>query len=1231
MLIIGKIVKKKYDNVPRELLVEPVEIGAPGAYVARVLSKVYTERELDELQGVGDLPPKPSEIESRGHANCGNDRNVVGLLQESRDGALSREQCDGKQETARYCLLKMLNTSGRYFGLGKNVRVGNAEALIRYESAMAGTELVDSDREEVTSHMISVLRERSVGDAQEARVQIGRKLSHLTKRERDTIVPVLEEYVDLFCNEATGVLPCTTKGYHEIRTGDALPIKRNPYRVPHALKGEMKRQLDDMLSKGIITPCASPWAAPVVLVPKKSPDGTPKYRFCTDFRGLNSVTVTPVYPIPDIKTNLSLMAGSKYFTLLDIENAYWNIPIKEEDKDKTGFVTPFGSFRYEKMGFGLSGAPGTFSKVMDAVLVGLRDVECLVYLDDILLFSETIEDHARRMRLVFDRIREANFKLNAAKCTFAAPDVVYLGHVISKHGIAPDTNKVTAIRNFPRPQTVRDVRSFLGLSGYYRSFIKEYAAMSRPLTQLTKKDVTFVWADAQQTAFEDLKAALTSDSVLAHPRFDQPFILSCDASNYAISAILSQLQNGKERPISFASRMLNSAERNYSTTHKELLAVVFGTQIHRCFLYGRKFKVVTDHAALKWLITVKNHQCARLTRWVLKLAEYDFEIQHKSGKLHVNADVLSRHIAAISAEKKKAVDNAEVVLTREVLYSEQQNDPYCQKIVLDIEAGKTVNFMLSEDGILYAGNSVENARAVIPDNLILPVIEMYHDKVFAGHPGIKRTQDLIKLHYYWPTLNRDVEDYVKRCDSCARFKAGRNPIAPLGELPETTAPFQMTSIDICGPYKETLRKNRYLLTFIDHFSRYPEAVPIPRQDAPTVARALVTEIFSRHGCPQVLSSDKGSNFMSALFQEMCKMLDIKRINSTSFNPQMQEKVEKFHLGLNQTMSHYVKKYGNNWDDFVNYALMAHRAIPHSVTRYSPFYLLHGREMRLPVEADLTVRIGEAGDPDINQDSIQLHLDTLTDRLREAYEIARENNRVGRVKQKEYYDKGTRLVTFQPGEMVYLREMKKGKQTCSKFRVKWKGPFEVISRLSDQNYRIKLSKGKEIVVNINKMKKCHSQSRRSRRGPPQAHDSGRDSDETEGDEPDICEEDRTTFITGRPIALSPTPTDESKEDRTQDTRGSPTSHHETQTLQDEDKRTSDTPRYFLRSRDPGTHGSSVTKPSENEQECDEGSVLADNLPDAPLDQSADPNRDVRSEEEPKESSRYNLRPLPGRKC
>jgi transposase InsO family protein len=1059
------------------------------------------------------------------------------------------------------------------------------------------------------------------------REQLDGKLNHLSPTEKETLLSVVDEYADLFCNERTGVLPSTTKGRHEIRTGDALPIKKNPYKVPYALREEMQRQLGEMQDKGVIKPCASPWGAPVILVPKKSPDGKPKYRFCTDFRGLNSVTAIPVYPIPDMKSNLSLMAGSKYFTLIDIENAYWNIPIREEDKDKTGFVTPFGTFRYERMAFGLAGAPSTFQRIMDAMLVGLRDVEVLVYLDDLLIFSETIEEHVRRMRLVFDRVREANFKLNIAKCTFAVPEIVYLGHVVNKNGISPDPSKVSAIKNFPKPRNVKDIRSFLGFSGYYRSFIQNYAAISRPLTQLTRKDVRFVWTEKQQQAFENLKAALTSHSVLAHPRFDQTFILSTDASDYAISAILSQLHGGKERPVSFASRMLNAAERNYSTTEKELLAVVFGTQIHRCFLYGRKFKVITDHAALKWLITVKNHHCARLTRWTLKLAEYDFTIEHKAGMKHVNADCLSRHISLVTTAQgqESADDTRSDVFSREIVYTAQQHDAYCNELRRKIQLENESEYIISKDGLLYVGKDVEQTKLIVPKELVQRVIEAHHDKVYAGHQGVKRTRDLVKLNYFWPSMNRDIEMYIKQCESCTKFKAGRQPRAPLGELPETYAPFELVSIDICGPYPETKKGNRYLLTFIDHFSRYPEAIPIPKQDAATVARALVTEIFSRLGCPHTLSSDRGTNFMSELFQEMCKLLNVKRLKSTAFNPQMQGKVEKFHLGLNQTMSHYVNKYGSDWDEFVNYALMAHRAIPHSITKHSPFYLLHGRQMRLPAEDDLTM--AKFRDPKDSCNPIQDHIDTLADRLKEAYHVTRENNRLGRNRQKEQYDKGTKLTIFKPGDVVYIKEMVRRKRDCPKFRLRWRGPFKVIKRLSDLNYLVKVRRNKEIVVNVNKMKHGYSKTHFSPTTivdnvPPESEDVS-EREETDQERITSPHPYLHSSYDNESVVNPPVETNNGHEDQIQDPTWAPGAQLETQDNQD---KIAGRHEYWLRDRP--AHRQAVSSDVTLEVALETNDSESTGV-DPPTNQPVEIGQDE-TQNESDQLPRYDFRPLPGRK-
>jgi hypothetical protein len=317
--------------------------------VARVESRVCTQ----ELDTLGDLEERSDRKTGTSRDKYVGEVNANDVRGDGKDLSLQASTSNA----ARYCVLKILNTSRQHLEIGKHVKLGTAEAILRCAPRVTGFDSRNLEAGGTSAGSVNLIRGNNSAELAEVRAELERRLAHLVTGESQIFMPVLNEYLDLFCNDKEGVLPCITKGFHEIRTGDALPIKKNPYRVPCALR-EMKNQLDEM--KGVITPCASPWAAPVILVPKKSADGTPKYRFCTDFRGLNSVTSIPVYPIPDIKSNLSLMAGSKYFTLLDIETAYWNIPFKEEDKDKAGFVTPFGSFRYEKMAFGLTGAPATF-------------------------------------------------------------------------------------------------------------------------------------------------------------------------------------------------------------------------------------------------------------------------------------------------------------------------------------------------------------------------------------------------------------------------------------------------------------------------------------------------------------------------------------------------------------------------------------------------------------------------------------------------------------------------------------------------------------------------------------------------------------------------------------------------------------------------------------------------------------------------------------------------------
>ena len=373
--------------------------------------------------------------------------------------------------------------------------------------------------------------------------------------------------------------------HHKIDTGDNPPIRQRARRMPYAFCEESNKQIEDMLEKGIISPSTSPWASPIVLVRKKSGD----LRFCIDYRRLNQITCNDAHPLPRVDNLLDAVGNAKYFTTLYLKSGYWQIPVHPDDREKTAFVMHGGLYEFNRMPFGLATAPATFQRAMELALAGLTYSICLCYLDDIIIFSDSIAEHCNRLRAVLTRFRQHDLRLNLAKCTFAAKKVHYLGHMISKDGVSPLPSKTKAIKQIPVPKTVKEVRSFLGLSGYYRRFIKNYATISAPLTKLTTK----TWTADCENAFTLLKTCLCKSPVLVHPKFDREFFLQTDASDIGLGAILSQLDdNGVERFIAYASKILSARERKYCTTEKEAFAVIFGIRTFRTYLLGRPFKVI---------------------------------------------------------------------------------------------------------------------------------------------------------------------------------------------------------------------------------------------------------------------------------------------------------------------------------------------------------------------------------------------------------------------------------------------------------------------------------------------------------------------------------------------------------------------------------------------------------------------------------------------------------------
>ena len=459
----------------------------------------------------------------------------------------------------------------------------------------------------------------------------------LTPFQLYQVVLVIMEYGDVF-KHPDAPLGRTHVVEHKIDVQQHHPIKQAPRRLAYHKQETVRKELDKMLEQGLIKPSVSPWASPIVLVTKK--DGTT--RFCIDYRKVNEVTRKDAFPLPRIDESLDSLSGSEYFCTLDLASGYWQVGMAEEDKDKTAFCTRFGLFEWNVMPFGLCNAPATFERLTEHVLRGMQWEEALVYIDDIICFGKTFEQCLMRLRRVFQRILEHHLTFKPKKCDLFKAMVEFLGHIVSASGVSCDPVKIVKVRDWQPPKTVTEVRSFLGMAGYYRMFVPNYATLAKPLTELTKKTQAFIWSARCQKAFDSLKNCLIRAPILAYPDMAKMFILDTDASGYAAGSVISQLQDdGTERPIAYASATFNSAEEKYCTTHRELLAVVKAVEHFHHYLAGKEFLIRVDHASLVWLKNFRDPK-DKVARWILRLEDYNYKLQFRKGEEHGNADAMSR-------------------------------------------------------------------------------------------------------------------------------------------------------------------------------------------------------------------------------------------------------------------------------------------------------------------------------------------------------------------------------------------------------------------------------------------------------------------------------------------------------------------------------------------------------------------------------------------------------------
>jgi len=523
------------------------------------------------------------------------------------------------------------------------IEIEEVEIKTKPQDCFADSILGHEAATQVTRNLGCVTRETCKTESDRAKqVEKLLRLEHLNCEESEYVKRLITKNCDVFH------LPTDRLGYthvmkHTITTTDERPINTKQYRYPPIHKEEINKQVKQLLDNDVIKPSASPYNSPLWIVPKK-PDskGNRRWRMVIDYRALNKRTVGDAYPLPNITEILDQLGSAKYFSVFDLASGFHQLQMDSGDAPKTAFSTPYGHYEFNRMPFGLKNAPATFQRLMDLVLSGLQGTELFVYLDDIVIYASSLREHEIKFNKLTARLRESNLKLQPDKCEFLRKEVNYLGHIIGEDGVKPDPKKIEAVKEFPQPANAKNIKQFLGLAGYYRRFIPNFSKTARPLTNLLKKESAFVWTEEQQSAFNDLRNALCSQPILQYPDFARPFVVTTDASKNAIGGILSQGPVGKDLPISYVSRLLNGAEQNYSTIERELLAIVYSVNYFRPYLFGCKFSLVTDHKPLVWLNSVKDPS-SRLVRWRLKLAEYDYEMLYKAGKINANADALSRN------------------------------------------------------------------------------------------------------------------------------------------------------------------------------------------------------------------------------------------------------------------------------------------------------------------------------------------------------------------------------------------------------------------------------------------------------------------------------------------------------------------------------------------------------------------------------------------------------------
>jgi len=827
----------------------------------------------------------------------------------------------------------------------------------------------------------------------------------------------LNKIIDSFPSSTHLGLGRTNLLCHKIDTGLATPVKQRHYAVSPAVQAQLNQELDRMLGLGVLEESESPWNSPVTLVKKSNG----KVRLCLDARRVNEVTVKDAYPLPIIDGILSRLENTNFISSLDLKDAFWQIPLDDDAKCKTAFTVPNRPlYQFTVMPFGLCNAPQTMCRLMHKVIPHEYHDKVFVYLDDLLITSVTFEEHLVLLKLVALWLRKANLTINVDKSRFVLKQLKYLGYVIGEGCIRVDPDKVNAIIDFPVPKTVKHIRRFLGMCGWYRKFIANFSTLSAPLTDLLKSKSKITWNDDAQQSFENLKRRLTSAPVLVHPNYNLPFYIQVDASSRGVGGVLFQKIAESEHPIAYFSKKLNGTQRKYSVTELECYAAVLCVKHFRHYVEGFEFTIITDHASLRWLMNMSDLS-GRLARWSLKLQCYKFSIEHRKGSLNVVPDTLSRAYCDEILDYAGPSDNGTLWVNMDS--PAFQDEEYVSMI------NKYQNLNLSDSnfrvedgkllispsyGIRYTDTDIPNWKLVLPKSLIQATLEAAHIPPSSGHMGAFKTLERLRRYYFWFGMAEDVRNLVKNCSTCKMSKAVNYVTRPpMGSAPESTRPFQRIYIDFLGPYPRSRNGNTCVLIVLDHYSKFVRLKAFRDAAASSMCDYLEKEIFLLFSVPEILFSDNGRQFQSHLFVNMLNRYGIQHIKTPFHSPQSNAS-ERTNRTILQTIRSYIGENHVTWDIHLDQVASTIRNVVHSSTTYSPHYLVYGQHM-----------IGHGSDYQLRrllgcENEHEASLNSRSARLDIIHQNVLKHLREAHLKSERYYNMRSGQRDLTVGQQVFVR-------------------------------------------------------------------------------------------------------------------------------------------------------------------------------------------------------------------